>query len=145
MNPIRPGGIWWVEHVKSPHNPLENKTRRMLVIHHEVVTPNGQRTRLFLAGISTSVTREQIRSGLALRLPDSTTYPNTTSGLTEPCWVVADWVVVVTPCKLSSQQGYVKKDIVIAVQELMRERKVLPVTMVCTPNDAECGYCRKPA
>lgn len=142
MNPIKPGGIWWIDRVISPHNLDESKSRRMLVIHHEKVVPNGLRTELFVAGITTSPNRAQLTSGLAIQLPDRTRYPNTQSGLTEPCWVVADWVVTTTPCKLETQAGFIKIDIVLEVQRLMRENGIKPVRMVCGPADGQCDYCK---
>jgi len=115
----------------------------MLIILPVETIPSGTRSILWAVGITTKPLQRQLENGLAVQLPDKTRFPETKSGLDEPSWAIADWVVEMNPCQTTKQAGFVSADLVIHIQRLIRENRIRPVSMLCDPAYGDsCHYCR---
>lgn len=139
---IRRCEVWWAPRVVSPHNPLEKKDRRILIAYPDLVAPSGVRSTLFAFGISTKPSEQQIRSGVAVPLPDKETYPSSTSGLGKPSWAIADWLIRLNPCYAEEYAGFIRQEYLDRAWELVRSIKAKPVALSCNEEAGErCQYC----
>ena len=144
LGPIVRGEVWWADKVRSPDNQWESKDRRVLIVWPGTPVTNTSGESLLMAvGISTSPSDDKHRNGHTVRLPDKQTYPETESGLDLPCWAVASWCVLLTPCYLDKRAGKVRDDMLLRVLEIIRETGPKPIRMKCEADGpVSCDYCR---
>lgn len=134
------GHICWIHGVPGLGNPADTKPRTILLLWPEPYRPPPLRSSVIGIAITSSPNGEALASGRLIALPDSSRYPQTTSGLDRPSWADSSWIVQAPACRIARVLGHVRSAYVQRAWELVREARPAYTRLEC--DTTSCSHCR---